>query len=86
MLGFNQPISSNISKDGKDSFNNKKMGDKKVLRSLKVMYPFKYFLEILVVEFLNFGYDFWGVGEMFEGDYADTGARKSVWNLVGEDF
>ena len=39
ILVFNQPISSNISRDEKDSFKNQKMGAKKPLRSLKVMAP-----------------------------------------------
>ena len=44
ILVFNQPISSNISRDEKDSFKNKKNWSQKLLRFLKVMSPLGYLL------------------------------------------
>ena len=37
----------------------------------------------VVLGFQNFGYDFWGLGEMFEGDFEDMCANKFLLVVMG---
>ena len=36
----------------------------------------------VVLGFRNFGYDFWGLGEMFEGEFADTCGKTNLLVLI----